>query len=143
MEGVMSLIKFIPWRPATPLNGLFDDFFTTPFKEEEGFFNPVVDIYDNDTSIVINADLPGVKKEEISVDFHNGLLTIKALRSDEKEVTEKNFYKKERATGVFKRSFTLPDTVNPDTIKAEFKDGVLKIEVEKPEETKAKQINVK
>ena len=143
----MSLIRFNPWTQKRTIADLFDTFLNNPMPsgEEKNFatFNPVVDIYDNDTSFVINADLPGVKKEDITVDLHNGLLTIKAVRNYEKEVEEKNFYTKERAAGFFRRSFSMPDAVHPDAIKAEFKDGVLKIEIEKPEEVKTKQITVK
>ncbi|MBU0993183.1 MAG: Hsp20/alpha crystallin family protein [Proteobacteria bacterium] len=148
----MALVRLNPWTPATSFNSLLNRFFDEPFFEtavkgtdEAGLsaWNPVVDIYDNDNSIVFNADLPGVKKEDISVDMDGNILTLKATRNYDKEINEKNFYRKERAFGTFKRSFTLPENVNPETINAEFQDGVLKIEVAKPEEKKAKQIAVK
>jgi HSP20 family protein len=102
----------------------------------------VVDIYETDDAIVIKADLPGVTKEGISIDVKDRVLTIRGERSDEKEVKEEKFYRKERVYGKFQRAFNLPDTVDAETIDASFKDGVLKVEVPKPEQAKPKQIAV-
>ena len=91
---------------------------------------------------MINADLPGVKKEDIAIDLEGNVLTLKAEKNEDKEIKREQFYKRERVSGSFKRAFTLPDHVNPETVNAEFKDGVLRIQVAKSEEKKAKQITV-
>jgi HSP20 family protein len=101
-----------------------------------------VDIYENEDTVVVKAELPGVDKEDIKVDLKDGVLTLSGQRSHEKEVKEENYYRKERAFGRFQRSFSVPTEIDPDKIKAEFKDGVLKVEIPKPEEQKPKKIAV-
>ena len=144
----MTLVKFNPWTPARRFNTLMDDFFGDGFFDQNvkgpgtGLWNPAVDIYEKDGTIVINADLPGVKKEDITIDLEGNVLTLKAKKNEDKEIKKEQFYKRERVSGSFQRAFTLPDHVNPETVNAEFKDGVLKIQVAKPEDQKAKQITV-
>ena len=102
-----------------------------------------MDIYDKDNAIVIHAELPGVKKEDVSIEVKENILTIKGERAEVKEVNEDSYFRKERIFGSFQRSFTLPSAINPENIKATFKDGVLQIEIPKPEEQKPKQIEIK
>ncbi|MGD2127513.1 MAG: Hsp20/alpha crystallin family protein [Desulfobacteraceae bacterium] len=146
----MNLVKWNPWRELETfedrINRLFGNslFPTVSLTEEPGLGNwrPVVDIYEEEHSVVIKADLPGVDKKDIAVDLKDGVLTLKGERSYENEVKEDKYYRKERTYGKFQRSFTLSGDVDPDKIKAEFKDGVLKIEIPKPEEQKPKKISV-
>jgi len=105
-------------------------------------WRPAVDIFDTDNAIVIKAELPGIKKDDVSIDVKGNVLTIKGERSFDKETKEENYYRKERCFGKFQRSFTLPEAVNPEAIKANFKNGVLEIEVPKPEGKKPKQISI-
>jgi HSP20 family protein len=105
-------------------------------------WNPAVDVYDTDNTVVIKAELPGIDKKDLSIDVNGRVLTLKGERSGDNEVKEEKYYRKERFHGKFERSFTLPDDTDPEKIQAEFKDGVLKIEVPKPEEKKPKQITV-
>jgi HSP20 family protein len=129
-----------------PFSRLFDDFFLPRTTTEDGSltwgWNPVVDIYDNEDNIVIKAELPGVSKKDIEIDIKDRVLTLKGERSADNEVKEDNYYRRERTYGRFERSFTLPANVDPDKIKADYNDGVLKIEVPKPEDQKPKQITV-
>jgi HSP20 family protein len=103
---------------------------------------PVVDMYEEDNSFVIKAELPGMDKKDISVDVKDRILTLKGERNYDNEVKEENYYRRERSYGKFQRTFTLPVDVEPDKIKADFKDGLLKIEVPKPEEHKPKEITI-
>jgi HSP20 family protein len=125
---------------------MFDDFFLPHTTTEDGSmtwgWNPVVDIYDNEDNIVIKAELPGVSKKDIEIDIKDRVLTLKGERSADNEVKEDNYYRRERTYGRFERSFTIPPNVDPDKIKADYNDGVLKIEVPKPEDQKPKQISV-
>ena len=105
-------------------------------------WNPVVDIYDNDDAIVIKAELPGIDKKDISIDLKDGVLTLEGERSYDNEVKEENYHRKERAYGKFHRSFRLPENVDVDNIKADYKDGILKIDIPKPEEVKPKKVEV-
>lgn len=143
----MQLIKWNPMRDMFSLrHRLFDDFFFPRTIDDEGMmswsWNPVVDIYDNDDAIVIKAELPGVSKKDITVDVNDRVLTLKGERSANNEVKEDHYYRRESSYGKFERTFTLPADVDPDQIKADYKDGILKIEVPKPEDKKPKQISV-
>ncbi len=146
----MNLVKWNPMREMETLhnriNRLFDGSFFPTFSLDEdmslGNWRPVVDVYENEDTIVVKAELPGVDKKDIKVDLKDGVLTLSGERSHEKEVKEENYYRKERAFGRFHRSFTVGAEIDPDKIKAEFKDGVLKVEIPRPEEKKPKKITV-
>ena len=146
----MTLVRWNPLKEVPVLqnriNRMFDDFFPDGILEGirgmEGTWNPVVDIYDTNDSTVIKADLPGIKKEDIAINIEGNVLSLSGERNVDEEVKKENFYRRERAWGMFKREFTLPSTVDHDKIKADFKDGVLKIEIPKPEEKKPKAITV-
>lgn len=146
----MQLIK---WNPARDLfslrhnmNGLFDDFFYPSRRtaENDGLWNwnPAVDIYEEADNIVVKAEIPGMDKDQITVDVKDRVLTLKGERSEDKEVNEERYFKRERTYGRFERAFTLPADVKTEEIKAEYKDGVLKVLVPKPEVQKPKQITV-
>lgn len=146
----MQLIKWNPTRDLFNLrhnmNSLFDDFFY-PRRRSYGDealwnWNPAVDIYEDADNIVVKAEIPGMDKEGITVDVKDRVLTLKGERSEDKEVKEDSYYRKERTYGRFERAFTLPADVKTDDIKAEYKDGVLKVIVPKPEVQKPKQITV-
>lgn len=147
---MMNLVKWNPWKEMSVLqnrmNRLFDEpFFRSGREEEELSMNawhPAVDMFDNDEKIVIKAELPGMKKDDFSVDVKDRVLTLSGERNYDNEVKEENYYRRERTYGKFKRAFHLPADVDADNIKAEFKDGVLRVEIPKPEEQKPKQITV-
>ena len=146
----MNLVRWTPWRDMTTLHGrinrLFDDSFFPIGGLDHGLdlakWNPVVDIYDNDDTIVIKAELPGMDKKDIDIDVKDNVLTIKGERSYDNEVKEKNYHRRERSFGAFRRSFRLPADIDANKIKAGYKDGVLKIDIPKPEEQKPKKITV-
>lgn len=128
------------------INRFFDDaYFPSFFKNEAvslGNWHPMVDIYDDNDKVVIKAELPGVDKKDISIDLKDRVLTLKGERSVDNEVQEDRYYRRERTYGRFERSFSLPAGLDPVKIKADYRDGVLKIEVPKPEEEKPKQITI-
>jgi HSP20 family protein len=146
----MELTRWNPMRDVFSLrhqmNHLFDDVFR-PVVRGDGTlsmrnWNPTVDIYDDDENIVIKAELPGIDKKDIAIDVKEGALTLKGERSFDNEVKEEKYYCRERAFGKFERVFRLPADVNPEKISADYKDGILKIDIPKPEEKKPKQITV-
>jgi HSP20 family protein len=104
---------------------------------------PVVDIYDKGEQLVVQAELPGVKKEDIDVRVEGNLLMLSGKRQREKEINEEGYYRSERYFGKFSRTFRLPANVVGDKIDAMFKDGILMITMPKIEEAKPKQIQVK
>ena len=105
-------------------------------------FMPAVDIEENDGEFVVKADLPEVKKEEIKVHVQEGVLTIEGERKQEKEEKGKRFHKIEREYGRFVRRFALPSEVDGDKVRAEFKDGVLRVSLPKAPAARPKQIDV-
>jgi len=129
--------------PDTQLNRLFNDFFGRATQDQNlTTWAPAVDIYESEHELVVKADLPDVKPEELDIRVENNILTIRGERKFEKKVDEKNYLRVERAYGSFARSFSLANTVNTDAIKADYKDGVLTLSVPKREEAKPKQIKV-
>jgi len=121
-----------------------------PAVSENGFFVPVVEVKEDDKGLTIEADLPGVDPEDVSVELSDGILTIKAERKMVKEVDEEDkdsgvkYHIAERAYGTFLRRFNLPWEADEDKIEADFDKGVLKVFVpRKIEEKKAKKISVK
>jgi HSP20 family protein len=129
--------------PDSQLNRLFTDFFGRATQEQNlTTWAPAVDIYEGQNELVVKADLPDVKPEELDIRVENNILTIRGERKFEKKVDEKDYLRVERAYGSFARSFSLANTVNTDAIKADYKDGVLTLSVPKREEAKPKQIKV-
>lgn len=147
---MMNLVKWNPWKEMSVLQNRMNHLFNEPFfrsgREDDelslGAWHPAVDMFDNDDKIVIKAELPGMSKKDFSVDVKDRVLTLSGQRSYDNEVKEENYYRRERTYGKFKRAFHLPADVDADNIKAEFKDGILKVEIPKPEAQKPKQITV-
>jgi HSP20 family protein len=144
---MMDLIRWNPLREALSLqdkmNQLFGGTLMRRGEDWTGAWNPAVDIFEDENKLVVKAELPGVDKNDISVDIQNGVLTIKAERRDEHEEKDGcNFYRREMSYGKFVRSFSVSPDVLTDNIKAEHTNGVLTIEVPKPEARKPKQIQV-
>ena len=146
----MNLVRLNPWREMSTLQHRINHLFNEPFfrggsDDDElrmGTWLPAVDMFDDGDKIVIKAELPGLEKKDISVDVENRVLTLSGERNYDNEVKEENYYRRERAYGKFRRAFNLPADVDSDQIKADFKDGVLKVKIPKPEEQKPKQITV-
>jgi len=147
---MFNLVRFNPMREMNDFQTPFDRFFNTPFfrvgpMSDEGraeLWYPSVDMFENGDALVIKAELPGMSKDDIDVNIDNGKLTLSGERKSEKEVDEDKYYRRERTYGKFVRTFALPADADPDKIAAEFKDGVLKIEIPKPEGKKPRQITV-
>lgn len=104
---------------------------------------PSLDVYEEKDSVVVKAELPGMKKEDVEVNLTGENLTIKGEKKEDKEIKEDNYYRRERSYGSFLRTVALPCEVKSDDIKASFKDGVLEIRMPKTEEAKKKSIAVK
>jgi len=103
---------------------------------------PAVDIYETPNELVVKADLPEVDEKDIDVRVENNLLTIRGERKFDKTVSEDNYLRIERTYGAFSRSFSLPNTVNAEAIQAQYKNGVLTVNLPKREETKPRQVKV-
>ncbi len=108
-----------------------------------GEWAPLVDIAEDDKAYLIKAELPEVEKNDIKVTLERSILTISGERKAEKEEKGKRFHRIERSYGSFVRSFTLPDDADAEHVSADFKNGVLHVRVQKTEQSKPKQIDVK
>jgi HSP20 family protein len=104
---------------------------------------PSVDVSETNGEYQIKAEIPDVKKEDVKVTLEDGVLTIQGERKQEKEDKGKKYHRVERTYGSFVRSFTLPDLVDEEKVKAEFKDGILKLQLPKSEKARPKAIEVK
>ncbi|MDB6020057.1 MAG: Heat shock protein Hsp20 [Pedosphaera sp.] len=105
-------------------------------------WNPAIDLYEDKESLIVKAELPGMKKEDIDVSLHDGALSISGERKNERKFPEGETQRSERFVGRFQRSVTLPSPVSADQVTAQYKDGVLTITLPKTEEAKPKQIEV-
>jgi HSP20 family protein len=146
MKMRTAISRFEPFRTNSlqeQFNRLFSEAFDHSSDESSiTTWAPAVDIFETEHELVVKADLPDIKDEELDIRVENNILTIRGERKFEKQVNENNYLRVERAYGSFSRSFSLANTVNSDAIKAEYKDGVLTLTIPKREEAKPKQIKV-
>jgi HSP20 family protein len=141
----MNYLTFDPYREFSRILGGS----TTPARrdrEEEmslGAWIPPVDIHEDQEKLVLTAELPGFKQDQIEIQLEGGVLTIRGERRFEDEKTNgKNYHRVERSYGHFVRSFTLPNNVDRENVRARFSDGLLHIEIPKREEAKPRQIRI-
>jgi len=142
-----TIARLEPFRGLSTLQDQFNRLFNESFRnhpEESALttWAPAVDIYETPNELVVKADLPDVNEKDIDVRVENNLLTIRGERKFEKSVSEENFLRVERTYGSFSRSFSLPNTVNAESIGAEYKNGVLTVTLPKREESKPRQVKV-
>jgi HSP20 family protein len=145
----MAVVRWDPFRDINVLqdrmNRLFEDAGRGWRSEEPAAANtwsPAVDIFEAQGEIVVKAELPGMDRKDITLNLENNVLTLKGDRRFEKETKEENYHRIERAYGGFSRSFSIPATVDEEKIRADYKDGVLKIILPKKEQAKPKQIRI-
>jgi len=135
----------IPTTTLTPierLSSFMEDMFpvTTPFR---GTWNPAVDIKENEREYVIQAELPGMNREDLDVHLTGDMLVIEGKRQEAKEEKAEGYVRRERSFGSFYRSFRLDHKVEPNLIEAEYKDGILTVRVPKLQQPPPQRINVK
>lgn len=142
----MNLVLRDPfWKEFTALSSRLNRMLD-PREEQSDFlgaWSPAVDIFDKGNEVVIHAELPGMKKEDIDIRVENNILNIRGKKERKEEVKEEGYFRSERAYGTFCRSFSLSNTVDVKKISAEYKDGVLSLTLPKAEEAKPRQIEVK
>lgn len=153
-------MALIPWRPRemwwdpfrdleaiqNEMNKLFDSSLLRWGDRGvgllEGAWSPAIDIYDSKDNIMVKADIPGMKKDEIHVSVHGDTLIIKGEKKQEKETKEKDFVRTERFYGSFNRAIRLPAEVDVSGVSASYKNGVLELVLPKKEESKPKQLKI-
>ena len=146
----MTLVRWDPFLELEDISERLNRVFSRPSLRNSGKENltvadwmPTVDISETEGEYLIKAELPEVRKEDVKVTVENGVLTLQGERRQEKEEKGKRFHRVERSYGSFVRSFTLPESVDESSVKAEYKDGVLNLHLPKSEKVKPKAIDVK
>ncbi len=145
----MNIVRYDPFRDLRSLqdevNRLFGSTLSRGSDEQMfgGAWTPSVDIYENKDNIVLEAELPGMKSEDVDISIENNVLTISGERKFEKKDEGDNFHRVERGYGSFTRSFTLPPTVSSENATAEFENGILHLTLAKREEAKPRRIEIK
>ena len=145
----MSITRYDPFRDLRMLqdevNRQFSSNLSRSFGDEgiaRGAWAPTVDIYENKDQIVLEAELPGMNREDFELSIENNVLTLRGERRFEKRDESDNYHRVERSYGSFTRSFTLPQTVSSENVSAEYKNGVLRVVLQKREEVKARRIEI-
>jgi len=149
-----ALTRWNPFREMEDMQRRMSSLFDwSPFRrsnltaDEENItvpeWAPMVDIVEDEKEYLIKAELPEVQKDDVKVTVENGTLTISGERKAEKEQKGRRFHRVERFYGRFERSFSIPDDAEANDVKAEFKDGVLRVHLAKSEKARPKQIEVK
>jgi HSP20 family protein len=143
MTRMLNLIprtfSFLPER------GLLDRFFedwSPEHLDKETNWVPAFDISENDKEYTLTAELPGIDAKDLDITFSDGILTVKGEKKREKEDKGENYHRIERSYGSFQRSFHIPEKVKTEKVDASFKDGILKLILEKDEKSETKKITV-
>lgn len=146
----MSITRWNPWSEVSALqdhiNQLFDDSFPVTEAARDRFrqegWDPVVDVFDTEDAIVLHAELPGLSKENISAEIKGNILTLKGEKCECIYIDSDNRRQQERCFGVFQRSFSLPVAIDFEKIQARFTNGVLELNIPKPEVEKPRRVEV-
>jgi HSP20 family protein len=147
----MTLVRWDPFRELEDVSDRLNRMFARPGARTSNGketmivadWTPSVDISETENEYQIKAEIPDVKKEDVKVTLEDGVLTIQGERKHEKEERGKKYHRIERSYGSFVRTFSLPDVIDDEKVKAEFKDGVLNLHLPKSEKAKPKAIEVK
>jgi HSP20 family protein len=142
-----SVTRWDPFRNISTLQDQVNRLFETSFQGKADnsaltTWAPAVDIYETENELVLKVDLPDIDEKDLDVRVENNMLTIRGERKFDETVKEDNYLRVERSYGSFSRSFTLPTTVNTESIKATYVNGVLTVELPKRAESKLKQVKV-
>jgi HSP20 family protein len=143
------LTRWYPYRELNTLqdrvNRLFHESFSNQSQDDSlatSSFAPAVDVYEDEHNITLKIEVPGIDEKDVDVRIENNVLTVHGERKFEKEEKEENYRRIERQYGSFTRTFTLPSTVNTESVSANYEKGVLKVQLAKKAEAKPKQIKV-
>ncbi len=145
----MALIRWEPVRELntiqSDMNRLFNTFFASPTAGNGGSFRrwiPAMDLVETEDDFVLKADLPGLGDGDVKIEVEDNVLTISGERKSEREEGKDGYYRVERASGSFRRSLTLPEGVDPESVQANFERGVLEVRIPKPEARKPHKVEI-
>jgi HSP20 family protein len=140
-----TVVRWDPFRELATLQNEMSRFMNGVFDNQgrtEQSWVPAVDVWETDDELVYAFDLPGIAQDEIQVEFEDGALTVSARRERTNEVEEERFYRFERRFGTFSRTIGMPQGIGEESIRADYRDGVLEVHVAKPEQPKPRRIEV-
>ena len=145
----MSIIRWEPLRELSTLQNEMNRLFNTVVDAPGASANanlrrwmPAMDLVEDDDAFVLRADLPGMRQQDVSIEFDDSTLTVSGERKAEHESQEAGFHRVERSFGAFSRSLTLPKGIDGDAVSASFDRGVLEIRIPKPEARKPRRISI-
>ena len=141
----MTIVRWTPFRGLMDIQDEMNRMFNSVARTSDsgtGVWGPSVDISENENEIVVVAEVPGMKRENINISIQDNVLTLKGEKKRESDENEENYHRIERSYGVFERSFSLPSVIQTDRVTASYKNGVLSIKLPKAEEAKPKQIDI-
>ena len=144
----MALVRWEPMRELNTLQGEMNRLFNSFFDEEGANgrasrrWAPAVDLLEREDTLVLKADLPGLREEDVQIEVRDNVLTISGERRADFEDKQNGYHRVERAFGRFSRSLSLPEGVDADKIQASFDNGVLEVTIPKPEERKPRRIEI-
>ncbi|MBN2029721.1 Hsp20/alpha crystallin family protein [bacterium] len=139
------LVRLNPERRLVSLPSEIDRFFSNWGFDQgnsDSVWSPSVDVVESEKNYEVVAEVPGLKKDDIRISIEDGYLTLSGERKKEEESKDKNYHRIERSYGKFERSFRLPKEVDTESIKAQYKNGVLKVEIPKTEKVLPKEITI-
>jgi HSP20 family protein len=144
----MALVRWDPGRELDSLqsdvNRLFDSFFGS--RPGDGIrrqrWVPAMDLVEEDDSLVLRADLPGMSEDDVDIEVKDGVLTVSGERKAEEKKQGEGYYRVERAFGSFSRSLSIPEGIDPEQVSAQFDDGVLEVRIPKPAERKPHRVQI-
>ena len=150
----MALVRWDPVREIDSLQGemnrLFSSFFDTPATRGSGGngttaarrWIPAMDLVETGEHFVLKADLPGITESDVQIEVENNVLTVAGERKTEHEDKHEGYYRLERATGAFSRSLTLPEGIDPESVRATFDNGVLEVRIPKPVQSQPRRVQI-
>jgi len=140
MPGVLT--RWEPFAELGELRSRFDRMFDELTEGGERPWTPAIDVVREDGNLVVRADVPGIKPEEVSVEIEDDILTVSGAHEERKEEKDKNFLRRERRYGSFSRSMALPPGVDAKKIKAETHDGIVEVTIPLPKEAKKETVKI-
>lgn len=136
----MTVVRYEPWGLLNRLRRELDQTFES--AAHDASWTPAVDIHEETRQFIVRADLPGVKPADIEITADKGVLSLRGSRNFEQQADDGHYSRIERVSGKFVRTFTLPENVQTDAIKAQFKDGVLELTIPKVAKPEPRRIEV-
>ena len=138
----MAIIRWDPFREMTTLQNHVNRLADSLWSGRQESWVPAVDVFDSKDAVVLKAELPGMKVDDIRIEVDDNVLTISGERKSEHEESKQGYYRVERSSGSFSRALTLPEGVDPEAVKANFDRGVLEVRIPKPEQRKPVKVAI-